>query len=227
MTDILAVGAHPDDIEFGCGGILAKMSSKGAKVVMVDLTHGDKGTHGGAITRSQEAENAAKLIKADRIQLNFADCEIIDNYESRLELVKVIREYAPKLVIGPMWQGENNHPDHIACGQMLRFACRYARFKKILPHLKIHRVEGILHYLPLVHALPDFIIDISDHVETWVQMMQAHQSQLKTFDYVDWNLRSAAQLGMWIEKPYAQGLVKGNPIVIDDVMAIAKGIREL
>lgn len=227
MTDILAFGAHPDDIEFGCGGILAKMSAGGAKIVMVDLTCGEKGTHGTSSQRVAEARNAASLIKAQRIQLDFIDCEIIDTYENRLKLVKVIRQFRPKLVLGPMWKGEQNHPDHIACGLMLRYACRLARFQKILPELPLHWVEGILHYLPLVHAEPDFIIDISDFVNEWIEMMKAHQSQLNTFDYVDWNLRNASQMGLIIDRPYAQGLVKGNPLLIDDLMTIAKGIREI
>ncbi len=227
MTDILAIGAHPDDIEFACGGLLAKMASLGKKIVMVDFTLGQKGTNGNPEQRRQESETAAALIGARRIFLDFIDCEIMDSYENRLKIVKVIRENKPRLIIAPYWKGPQNHPDHISCGTMARYACRYARFAKILPELPIHRVEGILHYPPPAFEKVDFIIDISDHVETWKKMMRSHTSQMATFPYDDWNLRFASALGMLIGTSYAQGLIKGNPIVVDDVMSIARGSREL
>lgn len=120
MTDILAFGAHPDDIEFGCGAILAKMAAEGKKIVMVDLTLGDKSTNGSPEKRAKEGENAAGLIGAKRVYLDFFDCEIIDTYEGRVKLVKVIREHKPRLVIASMWKGEQNHPDHISCEKMER-----------------------------------------------------------------------------------------------------------
>src|SRR5690606_22934436 len=98
--------------------------------------------------------------------------------------------------------------------RMARSACRYARFSRILPDLPIHWVEGILHYPPPTFEAVDFIIDVSDYVETWKEMMRSHASQMATFAYDDWNLRLASKLGMLIGVPYAQGLVKGNPIVI-------------
>lgn len=227
MVDILAFGAHPDDIEFACGGILAKMAAQGKEIVMVDLTLGQKGSHGTPEQRRKESEAAAALIGAKRVFLDFVDCEIVDSYEGRLKFVKCIREYKPRLVLAPMWSGTRNHPDHLACGSMARFACRFARFAKILPELPIHWVQGILHYPPSGCEDVDFIIDVSNHVEIWKQMMQCHRSQMETFSYDDWNLRNASKLGMLIGTSYAQGLIKGNPVVIEDVMHIAKGSREI
>src|ERR1700733_8957745 len=114
MVDILVFGAHPDDIEFGCGGILAKMAAQGKSIVMVDLSLGDKGTYGYPEERRQEGEQAAAAIGATRVVLNFKDCEIFDTYEGRLQFVKVIRQYKPRLVLAPMWEGTGNHPDHLA-----------------------------------------------------------------------------------------------------------------
>lgn len=227
MTDILAFGAHPDDIEFACGAILAKMAAMGKAIVMVDLTLGDKGSNGTPEERRQESIAAAQVIGAKREFLTFRDCEVFDSYEGRLQLVKVIRQYRPKLVIAPLWKGEQNHPDHLALGQMARHACRYARFKNILPELPLHWVEGILHYPPPAHEQVDFIVDVSAHVDTWLQMMRAHATQMRTFAYDEWNLRLASKLGMLIGVSHAQGLVKGNPVVVEDVMAVAKGAREI
>jgi len=228
MVDILAIGAHPDDIEFGCGGILAKAAAEGKSVALVDLTLGEKGTHGTPEVRREEGRQAAALIQAERIVLDFDDCQIFDTYEGRLQLVKAIRELQPRLVLAPFWNGEQNHPDHIACGQMVRYACRYARFAKILPDIPIHRVEGILHYPHWSYAEKvDFLIDVSGHVEVWKQMIACHHSQLRTLPYQDWCLRIASRLGLMIGKTYAQGLVKGNPLEVDDVMHLSKGTIEL
>lgn len=226
MVDIMAVGAHPDDIEFGCGGVLCKLAAQKKSMVLVDLTFGDKGTNGTPEIRKREAEEAAQLLGAERVFLGFKDCEIADNYENRLELVKVIRQYRPRLILGPMWKGEQNHPDHIATGQLLRAACRYARFGKILPEILPYRPEGILH-VPNLTMEPDFIVDVSDYVEDWKRLMGCHKSQHKTLPFTDLVLRRASYLGLLIGKAYGEGFVKGNPIEIDDLMAISRSAREL
>ena len=227
MVDILAFGAHPDDIEFACGGILASMAAKGQSITMVDLTLGEKGTNGTPEIRKNESEKAAAIIGAKRLFLGLIDCEVFDTYENRLKLIEVIRQEKPKLVIAPMWKGESNHPDHLVCGTMARYACRLARFANILPNQPIHFVQGILHYPPPVYGSPDFIVDVTPHVETWKKMMESHESQMKTLNYSDWNMRLASKLGVLIGTDYAQGLVKGNPVVVDDLMHIAQGTREL
>jgi bacillithiol biosynthesis deacetylase BshB1 len=227
MIDILAFGAHPDDIEFGCGGILAKAAADGYKVLFADLTLGEKGTNGTPAIREKEAKEAAQVIGAERLFLGFTDCEIMDTYEGRLKLVKVIRTHKPRLVIAPFWKGEMNHPDHLACGTMVRHACRYARFGKILPELPTHQVEGVLHYLPHSVDETDILIDVSAHIDVWKQMMDKHQSQMKTYPYSDWVLKGAARLGTLSGVAYAQGLAAGNPIVVDDVMTVSHGTREI
>jgi bacillithiol biosynthesis deacetylase BshB1 len=227
MVDILAFGAHPDDVEFGCGGILAKAASEGKSIVIVDLTLGDKGTNGNPQLRKAEGEAAAAVIGAKRYYLNFKDCEVYDTYEGRLELVRVIREHQPRLVIAPVWNGERNHPDHLACGLMARYACRYARFAKILPEIPIHRPEGILHYLPHAGKETDFIVDVSSHIDAWKQMMNAHRSQMMTSPYSEKALKNAANYGAMIDRPYAQGLLTGNPIVVDDILTISRSTQEI
>lgn len=225
--DVMAIGSHPDDIEFGCGGILAKMAAEGKKVLLVDLTVGEKGTNGTPEVRREEGHRAAGTIGAKRIFLDFNDCEIFDTYEGRLKLVEVIRTYKPKLILAPLWKGEMNHPDHLATGLMARYAFRYARLSKILPHLPPHQPDGILHYLYPTIETVDFIIDISDYVEVWKKMMACHASQHITHDFSAWNLLHAGKLGHIIGKPYAQGLIKGAPVIIDDLMTISKTMRHI
>jgi LmbE family N-acetylglucosaminyl deacetylase len=151
QCDIMAIGAHPDDIEFGCGGILAKMAAEGKKVLLVDLTSGEKGTNGTKEIRQLEGHEAAKTIGAERIFLDFKDCEIFDTYEGRLKLVEIIRTYRPSLVIAPLWKGEMNHPDHIATGLMARAAFRYARLAiPVCPYWQ----EGFI--LKMIQSSPEF-----------------------------------------------------------------------
>jgi bacillithiol biosynthesis deacetylase BshB1 len=227
MVDILAFGAHPDDVEFGCGAILAKMAKEGKSVAIVDLTCGDKGTNGTVEIRKKEGEKAAAVIGATREFLQFRDCEVQDSYEGRLEIVRVIRTYRPKLVIAPICIGEQNHPDHIACGKLVRAAVRYANFKNILPQINTHKCEGVLHYPGPCDDKVNFIIDVTPYYDLWKEMMGAHQSQFKTFDYIDWNVKRAARLGVMIQVPFAQGLIALNPVIVDDVMTICRGSKEL
>lgn len=225
--DIMAFGAHPDDIEYGVGGVLAKMAAQGKSMVWVDLSLGEKGTHGTPEIRKREGENAAKLVGAKKIYLDFNDCEIFDTYEGRLKITRLIRQYRPRLVLAPVWQGTMNHPDHLACGLMCRYACRYSRYKNILPDLPPHVPQGILHYVYPDQDKVDFLVDVSDHVDLWMQMMRCHESQHQTRNFSEIRLAHAARFGSIISKPYAQGLIKGNPIVIDDLMTVAQGTREL
>jgi N-acetylglucosamine malate deacetylase 1 len=226
MIDILAIGAHPDDIEFGAGGILAKAVAEGKTVALCDLTHGDKGTNGTPKGRREEAMNAAQMLKAEREFLDFKDCEVADTYKGRLQLVEVIRKFKPRLVLAPMWKGERNHPDHIATGLLARAACRYARFSNLLPKIAPHTVEGILHY-PTLTCDPDVLIDVSAYVAQWQALIECHQSQLRSRPYLDWVLTGARAAGCLIGVEYAQGLVKGNPLAIDDIMHVARGTTSL
>ncbi len=227
VVDILGFGAHPDDIEFACGGILARSAATGKTLALCDLTLGEKGSNGTPEGRKKEALEAASLLNAERLFLNFSDCEIVDTYEGRLELVKVIRQFKPKLVLAPLWKGERNHPDHIATGLMARYACRYARFGNILPDLAPHTVEGILHYPPSAVGGGDFLIDITEHMELLRAMIRCHESQLKTRPYLEWVKKAARQNGFAIGVEYAQGLYTGNPIAIDDLMNISRGTLEI
>lgn len=227
MVDILVLGAHPDDIEFGCGGILAKLASQKISMVLIDLTCGEKGTYGTPSQRREEGIKAAKLLNAERYYLDFKDCEVMDDYESRLKIVKVIRQFKPKIILAPYWKGEQSHPDHFACGMLARYAARYARFAKILPELPIHKPGNVLHYLHPAFMEPDFLFDVTDHMDLWKQMMECHSSQLKGNPYSEQVIRRSAWLGSLIETPFAQGLFKGHPVVVEDLLSLSKSSKEI
>ena len=226
MVDILAIGAHPDDIEFGAGGILAKAVAEGQTVALCDLTLGQKGSNGTPKVRKQEALAAAELLGAEREFLDFEDCEVTDCCEGRTELARVIRHYKPRLVLAPMFDGVRNHPDHLAAGMLARHACRYARFGNILPKIPTHTVDGILHY-PRWACDADFLVDVTAHVDQWKALIHCHRSQLQSRPYLDWVLTGAEAAGITIGCQYAQGLIKANPIAIDDILQVSRGTREL
>lgn len=226
-VDIMAIGTHPDDVEFGCGGILCREAALGRSILIVDLTIGERATNGTPSERRLEAQAAAAIIGAKRICLDFIDCEVADNYENRIKLVDIIRRYRPRLVLAPSLNEFQQHPDHTATGKLVRAACRYARFAKILPDLPTHWVEGVLHFFGAVGEPLDFLIDVSDYVPLWKSMMECHRSQMKTYDYIDRVIKTSHYLGTMIGCQYAQGLVTSNPVKVDSVLNISQGVREL
>lgn len=227
MVDILAFGAHPDDIEFGAGGILLAQKKLGHTIALCDLCLGQKGSNGTPEERRSESLKAAKILGAERTFLDFVDCEIFDSTRGREKLVEVIRHYQPKLILAPLWEGTQNHPDHLALGSMARYATRLSRFSKFLGSVPSHRPEGILHYTYPFHRHPDFIVDVTEVQPAWLELIRCHASQLQTRPYDRVNMNAASYLGSLIGVEYAQGLVKGNPLQVDNLMHISKSSLEV
>lgn len=215
--DILIFGVNAADIELGCGGIIAKMAAEGKTITLVDLICPNQSI------RSKK-NNAAKILKVDRKFMDFADGPVHDNYDARMKLVEIIRELKPRLVLAPMWEGKEEL-SRLALGKMLRYACRYARFGKLLPEIPIYRPEGILHYFSPYQAYPpDFLLDVSPHIPIWKEALSCLDNSVELIDHA---LRSASQRGLMIGKEFAQALAKGNPIEIDDIMSVSKGTLEI
>ena len=112
--DVLAIAAHPDDVELTCGGTLIKMAKRGYKTGVLDLTAGEMGTRGTAEERALEASEAARILKVSwRAALDIPDGRVENTWENRLKVASVIRETRPRVVILPYWKGR--HPDHYTC----------------------------------------------------------------------------------------------------------------
>lgn len=225
--DILAFGAHPDDVELGVGGILIKMVEAGHSSVIVDLTRGELATGGNAEIRFKEAQEAAKIMGVQREVLNLGDCGLMDSLENRLILAQKIRYYRPKVVLAPYYQdsfGGQGHPDHRATGTLATHAVRLAQFKKILPQQRPHQVSGLLYY-GLPRDVPaTFVIDITPHYQRWMKAVMAHRSQFrnpeKPLDY-KWFIETLARgYGIMAGVKYAQGLLAGEPVRIKDIVKI-------
>ena len=179
--DILAIGAHPDDVELGCGATIAKEISLGKKIGILDLTRGELGTRGSAEIRDIEASNAAKILNVSvRENLSFADGFFANDKKHQLEIIKIIRKYKPAIVLCNAV--DDRHIDHSKGSSLASDACFLSGLMKI--DTKINgkkqdawRPKQVYHYIQWKNIEPDFVVDVSDFVETKVNAIKAYSSQ--------------------------------------------------
>lgn len=180
-VDILAIGAHPDDVELGCGGTLAKLISEGKKVAIVDLTQGELGTRGTNVTRAQEAASASEILGISaRENLKMKDGFILNSEEYQIQIVKMIRKYQPEIVLANAV--DDRHPDHAKAAKLVSDACFLSGLVKIETeldgeHQKQWRPKQVFHYIQWKHITPDFVIDISNFMEKKIEACLAYKTQ--------------------------------------------------
>lgn len=179
--DILAIGAHPDDVELGCGATIAKEISLGKKVGIIDLTRGELGTRGSAEIRDVEAANAAKILRVSaRENLAFADGFFTNNKEHQLEIIKMIRKYKPEIVLCNTL--DDRHIDHAKGSKLTSDACFLAGLRKIETVLngeiqKAWRPKKVYHYIQWMPIVPDFVVDVTGFMDTKLDAVKAYTSQ--------------------------------------------------
>jgi bacillithiol biosynthesis deacetylase BshB1 len=176
--DVVVFGAHPDDVELSAGGTVAKMVSQGLKVVLVDLTQGELGTRGTAEIRKKEAKAAAEILGVDkRINLNLKDGFFQCDEASLLEVVKVIRQYKPRIVIANAI--DDRHPDHGKGAELVVQASFLSGLVKCDTGEKdpVHRPDAVYHYIQDYNRDPDVVVDISDFVDQKMNAILAYSSQ--------------------------------------------------
>jgi len=181
--DILAIGAHPDDVELGCGATLAKEVAGGKKVGIIDLTRGELGTRGTAETRDEEAFNAAKILGVhSRINMRFADGFFCNDKEHQIEIIKMIRYYKPELVICNAI--EDRHIDHGKGSQLISDACFLSGLRKIETVHKDEREvqepwrpKAVYHYIQWKDLEPDVVVDVSGFMEQKMEAVLAYKTQ--------------------------------------------------
>ncbi len=175
--DILAFGAHPDDVELHVGGTLAKMAARGYAVGVVDLTRGELGTRGTPAIRAREAAAAAKILGLKvRENLGLPDGGVHVNPQARLKVIRALRKHRPMLVLAPHW--EEAHPDHANAGLLIAEAAHHAGLMKIRTGQEKFRPKAILYFMLPPYVRPTFIVDVSDHIEQREAAIRAHRSQL-------------------------------------------------
>ncbi len=179
--DILAIGAHPDDVELGCGGTVIKMISEGKIVGIVDLTEGELGTRGTAETRAGESARAAEIMGISfRENLKLKDGFLNNSEFYQLKIVEVIRKYRPEIVLANAI--DDRHPDHAKAAKLVSDACFLSGLRKIetfdAGHLQeAWRPKQIFHYIQWKNVVPDFVLDISGFMNQKIKACLAYKTQ--------------------------------------------------
>jgi N-acetylglucosamine malate deacetylase 1 len=177
-VDLLAIAAHPDDVELTCGGTLLKMAERGYKTGILDLTMGEMGTRGTPETRAKEAAAAAKLLQVTwRGHLGVPDSDVQASRQDKLKLAEVIRELRPRTVILPYW--EARHPDHYHAAALGYEGCFLAGLKQLPIAGEAYRPFKILYSTPYAGVRPTFVVDISEQYETRGKAILAFVSQFR------------------------------------------------
>ena len=180
-VDVLAIGAHPDDVELGCGGTIAKLLSEGKKVAILDLTQGELGTRGTNETRAIEAKNAAEILGISaRENLKMRDGFLINSEEYQLRIIKAIRTYQPEIVFCNAV--DDRHPDHAKAAKLASDACFLSGLIKIETEesgkkQEKWRPKQVFHYIQWKNLEPDFVIDISGFLDKKIESCLAYKTQ--------------------------------------------------
>ncbi len=180
-VDILAIGAHPDDVELGCGGTLAKLISEGKTVAVIDLTQGELGTRGTNVTRAEEAAESTRIMGyVSRENLKMKDGFLVNSEDYQMQIVKMIRKYQPEMVFANAI--DDRHPDHAKASKLVSDACFLSGLVKIETTLnnesqKAWRPKHIFNYIQWKNITPAFVIDVSDFMEKKIEACLAYKTQ--------------------------------------------------
>lgn len=179
--DILAFGAHPDDVELGCGATIAKEISLGKKVGIIDLTRGELGTRGSADLRDKEAANAASILGVSvRENLSLADGFFVNDKKHQLEIIKMIRKYKPEIVLCNAV--DDRHIDHPKGSDLVSDACFLSGLIKIETQLdgrsqEKWRPKQVYHYIQWKNSEPHFVVDVTGFMNSKIESVKAYSSQ--------------------------------------------------
>ena len=232
-SPLLAFGAHPDDIEFGCGGIIARETGAGRKAHFVICSRGESATHGTPAERTVEARKAAAILGAtvEFIELD-GDAGLEVKASHAIKLAAIIRKVRPGVVLAPSLV-ENQHPDHPRLGRLVRDAARLARYgglKKLKANAP-HSIGPLFFYVVTPEAEPagdlPLLMDISspEVIAAWTASMEAHGSQLRTRNYVELQLARARVLGLRAGVEYAQSLYAHDALIFDSLAPLTRAAR--
>ena len=179
--DILAFGAHPDDVELGCSGTIAKEISLGKKVGIIDLTRGELGTRGSVAIRNSESEKATQLLRVSvRENLDMRDGFFVNDEAHQLKIIEMIRKYQPEIVLCNAIQ--DRHIDHGKGSKLVSDACFLSGLRKIETKVngvlqQVWRPKVVYHYIQWENLQPDFVVDISGFIDIKMESILAYSSQ--------------------------------------------------
>jgi bacillithiol biosynthesis deacetylase BshB1 len=235
-VDVLAISAHPDDVEMTCGGTLVQLKARGKRFGIVDLTQGEMGTRGSRETRRREAEHAAEILGAEfRESLDFGDGGLAQSRENELVLMNVIRRERPRLVITSF--PEDRHPDHARAGRLVTDAAFYAGLRKIETDHPAHRPQQTIYFPTGLVQEPDFVVDITPAIDVRRAAIRAFASQfhaegsaepetvLSRKMFLEALDARARHFGYLVGVEFGEGFLSARPPRIDDVVAAFEGFE--
>ena len=228
--DILAFGAHPDDVELSCAGTLLVEKQHGKKVGVIDLTAGELGTRGNVEIRKQEAVDAGKILGVDiRENLSMPDGFFRNDEQHQKKIITALRKYQPEIILcnAP----EDRHPDHGRSSALVTEAAFLSGLKKIITDVdhttqKEWRPKYVFYYIQDRFLDPDFVVDITDVFDRKIEAIKAHKTQfynpgsdepetyISTPDFLDSIVYRAKMLGKMIGVKYAEGYITKKMIGI-------------
>ena len=228
--DILAFGAHTDDVELGCGGTLLAAVAEGKKIGIIDLTEGDLGTRGTASVRLKEASLAGEIIGATvRENLGMKDGFFVNDQAHQLAIIEMIRKYQPDIILcnAP----EDRHPDHGRAAKLVADAAFFSGLVKIQTTYNgvaqtAWRPSNVFHYIQSRNLQPNFVVDISEHMDKKMESILAHASQfynpdsnepntfISSYSFLEFIKGRAKELGHQIGVQYAEGFISEKMIGI-------------
>lgn len=232
--DILAIGAHPDDVEISCSGTLLKQKAAGCKVGILDLTKGELGTRGDATTRMKEVKEASKILGLDaRENLGFADGFFRNDKAHQLEVIKMIRKYQPQIVLANA--PYDRHPDHGRAASLIRDACFLAGLPKVVTKAggKVQtafRPRSVYHYIQAIHQEPHFVVDVTPYFEKKLKSILAYKSQfynpashepgtfISSPEFLEFIRARAVHFGVPIGVNYAEGFLANRIPAIENLL---------
>ena len=236
QVDILAFGAHPDDVELGASGTILKHIQHGKTVAIVDLTEGELGSRGNAQTRYEEAAIASKILGISaRTNLQLADGFFDHSQANLLKVVEQIRRFKPQIVIANAV--EDRHPDHAKGSKLVSDACFLAGLIKVetffdgKPQLP-HRPKAVYHYIQDRMIKPDFVVDVTDFVTKKMESIQAYKTQffspdmdgpqtpISGEDFYDFLYGRMVEFGRPIGVKYAEGFTVERLMGVEDLFSI-------
>lgn len=234
--DVLAFGAHRDDIELTCAGTMIKLVDRGYKTGIVDITAGEMGTRGSPEERASEAAEAAKILCVQcRDNLGIPDANIELSRENKIKVVKAIRKYRPRLVLLPYW--EDRHPDHAHTGQLVYEAAFIAGLSKLHTGQPSHRPEKLLYYMCHHQFDPSFVVDVTDQYERKMEAIHCFKSQIYNPEYPgEQTLISSPEYlesietrsryyGWLIGKKYGEPFLMKEMLEIQDIMTLVQEVK--
>ncbi|NER14022.1 bacillithiol biosynthesis deacetylase BshB1 [Leptobacterium flavescens] len=232
--DILAIGAHPDDVELGCGATIAKEIANGKKVGIIDLTRGELGTRGSAELRDEEAKIAAGILGVvARENLGFADGFFSNDKAHQLEIIKMIRKYRPDIVLCNAI--DDRHIDHGRGSKLVSDACFLSGLIKIETRSESGEVQEawrpkhVYHYIQWKNLEPDFVVDVTGFIEKKKEAVLAYSSQffdpnsdkpetpISSRNFIDSVSYRARDLGRLIGKEHAEGFTVERFVAVDSL----------